>query len=363
MRLHHLLPSLLCFLLLQTAFSAAHAQSTQWIEAQYIGIEGQGWTETAHPFDRLPARAEQMVRKPLWELSHHTAGMCVHFSTNSKSVKARYTNRFNSGMPHMSDMGVKGVDLYVKKDGTWHWAGASKTSEPSWEGTLIDEMEPMMREFRLYLPTYDGIESLALGIDSTARLTPLKDEKSEGTLVFYGTSIMQGCSVSRPGMVPTAIIGRHLNHTTINLGFSGNGKLEPEMARLMGELDASCYVIDCTPNLNAEEIEEKTISFVKLLTSIKPGVPIVLVGNAGNQKRFILPSQQNIHHAKNSATKSAFRHLKKNKLKKVFLVKDNDLIGVDGEATIDGIHYTDLGYMRYVEAIKPAIKKALKHSK
>ncbi len=363
MRTRPLLLSLIYFLLFHIAVSTAHGQSTQWINAESLKIEGQGWTDTAHPFDRLPARAEQMVRKPLWELSHHTAGMCLHFSTNSKSVKARYTNRFNSGMPHMSDVGVKCVDLYVKKEGIWHWAGASKTSEPVWEGTLIDELEPKMREFRLYLPTYDGIESLALGIDSTARLISLKDENSDGTLVFYGTSIMQGCSVSRPGMVPTAIIGRHLNLITINLGFSGNGKLEPALARLMGELGASCYVIDCTPNLDAEDIEEKTISFVKLLRELKPDVPIVLVGNAGDQKRFVLPSQQNIHHAKNSALKSACNHLKKDRFKEIFLVKDNDLIGIDGEATIDGIHYTDLGFMRYAEAVKPAIKKALKRTK
>lgn len=32
----------------------------------------------------------------------------------------------------------------------------------------------------------------------------------------------------------------------------------------------------------------------------------------------------------------------------------------DGEATIDGIHFTDLGMMRYADLVCPIIKKAIK---
>ena len=36
------------------------------------------------------------------------------------------------------------------------------------------------------------------------------------------------------------------------------------------------------------------------------------------------------------------------------------MIGNDGEATVDGIHFTDLGMMRYVDHVLPVIRKALK---
>lgn len=339
------------------------AQQTIWTNGKTLGIEGQGWNDTQHPYDRLPAGAEEHVRKPVWDISQHTAGMCLHFATNSSFIKVKYTNRFDAGMPHMTDMGVKGVDLYALNKGRWYWAGASKTSEPQWEGILIEGLKPEMREYRLYLPTYDGIESVSIGIDSTAHINSLKNRNSAGTLVFYGTSIMQGCSASRPGMVPTAILGRQLNYTTINLGFSGNGRLEPELANLMAQLEADCYVIDCTPNLQDEVIEEKTISFVNQLRALKPETPIVLVGNAGHQQRFLLPEAQKTHSAKNIAIKNAYVHLKREKTKNLFLVKDFNLIGTDGEATVDGIHYTDVGYMRYAESVKPVIRRALKSVK
>ena len=39
------------------------------------------------------------------------------------------------------------------------------------------------------------------------------------------------------------------------------------------------------------------------------------------------------------------------------------MIGDDGEATVDAIHFTDLGMMRYVDHVLPTIQKALKKSR
>jgi lysophospholipase L1-like esterase len=36
-----------------------------------------------------------------------------------------------------------------------------------------------------------------------------------------------------------------------------------------------------------------------------------------------------------------------------------DLIGNDGEATVDGSHPTDLGMVRYADAIEPVLRKVL----
>lgn len=45
-------------------------------------------------------------------------------------------------------------------------------------------------------------------------------------IVLYGTSIAQGACASRPGMAWGNIVSRSLEIPLINLGFSGNGKLE-----------------------------------------------------------------------------------------------------------------------------------------
>ena len=43
---------------------------------------------------------------------------------------------------------------------------------------IIENMKPKMREYRLYLPLYDGTEELEVGIDSLSIMEkPVKYEK------------------------------------------------------------------------------------------------------------------------------------------------------------------------------------------
>ena len=95
--------------------------------------------------------------------------------------------------------------------------------------------------------------------------------------MFYGTSIMQGACASRTGMAQSSIIGRRINAPVINLGFSGNGKMEPEIARLLAELDPSVYVIDALPNMEAVLVKERAEAFVRTLREARPTTPIILV--------------------------------------------------------------------------------------
>src|SRR5215475_5218242 len=64
--------------------SAAKADGdTLWYDVRSLGVEGQGWKDVKAPFDRLPAKAEEMVRKEVWGLSRHSAGLCVRFVTDA----------------------------------------------------------------------------------------------------------------------------------------------------------------------------------------------------------------------------------------------------------------------------------------
>ena len=57
-----------------------------WYDARTIGIEGRGWAEAKAPFDRLPAKAEKIVRKPVWDLSRQSAGLCVRFRSDATTI-------------------------------------------------------------------------------------------------------------------------------------------------------------------------------------------------------------------------------------------------------------------------------------
>ena len=64
--------------------------------------------------------------------------------------------------------------------------------------------------------------------------------------------------------------------------------------------------------------------------------------------------------SRNAAQLALYKKLSKAGEKKLYYVSTDGMIGDDGEATVDGVHFTDLGMMRYVEKILPVMKKALR---
>jgi lysophospholipase L1-like esterase len=179
-------------------------------------------------------------------------------------------------------------------------------------------------------------------------------------IVFYGTSSVQGASASRAGMTYPAILGRELNRPIINLGFSGNGKMEAEVAELLTEIDAAVYVIDCLPNLSSKtEVEERTPKLIEILRRKHPMAPIILVENIRYPDAFIEERKNKIYQEKNAALNRIYKRLVSAKIKNLHYIPSNNLIGNDGESTIDGVHPTDLGFMRMSSIFEPTLKKIL----
>jgi len=167
-----------------------------WHDVTEWGVEGKGWEDTDRFFDRLPAKAEKLVRGAVWNLSRHSAGMLCRFATDATTIHTRYELLSGSvAMPHMPATGVSGVDLYVRdSEGQSRWVGVTRPTGKKVEAALAKNMDKAadgMREFSLYLPLYNSIESLEIGVPEGATFKPLAPREAK-PLVFYGTSIMHG---------------------------------------------------------------------------------------------------------------------------------------------------------------------------
>ena len=339
------------------------AGGLQWHDARDLAVEGKGWTETKQFYDRWPARAEGTVRKAVWSLGQDSAGLAVRFVTDATAISARWTLRHEQlAMPHMPASGVSGVDLYVKDKGKWHWLGSGRPDKsPANEKTLVKDMKPGRREYLLYLPLYNGVEELKLGVPQDATLEPAPP-RPDGLkpMVFYGTSILQGGCASRPGMAYPAILGRRLDRAHINLGFSGNAWGDPEVAQLLAELDPAVYVLDPLPNMKVEWVAPRLERFVTILRAAHPKTPIVLVENvAYPDGDYVGPRSE--HYTKaNARLRELYQRLVRAGDKRLLYVPAARLLGTDGEGTVDGTHATDLGFMRMADAIEPALRRAVK---
>ena len=335
-------------------------EGVAWYDASHWGVEGKGWTETARYYDRLPAKAEGVVRGPVWSLSRHSAGMAVLFETDASKIMVRY--RLHSGnlaMPHMPATGVSGVDLYGRNgEGKWGWIGVSRPGAQDVTATLADGLLPGSREYMLYLPLYNGVESLEIGVPEGAAFLPIAP-RSAKPIVYYGTSIAHGACASRPGMSFSAILGRWFDRPVINLGFSGNGRMDAEVADLLAELDASIFVIDCLPNMEGPAVAERAEPLVRRIRESRPDAPIVLVEDRTYANTPFLPARRQRHDESRAALHDAYKRLIASGVKDLHYVEGEALLGDDYEATTDSSHPSDLGMMRMAESLAPVLKPLL----
>jgi hypothetical protein len=354
------------FLLLLCCFSSSvFSQETSpkknnvtYYGKEHFLIEGTGVAESEKesPYDRLPASYKDKVRKPVWDLSKNSAGISIRFNSNSTSINVRWALLNDTKMNHMAETGIKGIDLYCKLNGIWTYVNTGKPTAKENEANLISSLSPIEREYKLYLPLYDGTTKVEIGIDNSSSITmPAADTKLP--IVFYGTSILQGGCASRPGMVFTSIISRKLNVDCINFGFSGNGRMDPPMAELISGIKASFYVIDCLPNMTAKQVTDSVIPLAKAIRAKNPNTPIVFVENVEYTRALFQANLKKSMDEKNQALKTEFDKLVLNGMKNLVYIGAAGSIGTDNEGTVDGTHLTDLGFIRYADYLIAKFKK------
>jgi hypothetical protein len=343
------------------AASRAAAGELEWHDVTKWGLEGREWTdkERLRYFDRFPADAEKSVTPAVWKLSRDSAGMMVRFKTDASALHVHVKlTKETLGLPHMPATGVSGVDFYARDDsGKWRWVMVTKPASQEMSVEVIKGLAPGEREYAAYLPLYNGVDTLEIGVAKGAHFEGLVPRKKP--VVFYGTSITHGASASRPGMVHTAILGRRLDMPVVNLGFSGNGRMDAAVGEYLTQIDASVYVIDCLPNMGPADVSIKCPPLVRQLRSAKPATPIILVEDRRFTNDWITPAKAKYHSENHAALKGAFETLKAEGVSNLFYIEGDALYGTDSEGATDASHANDLGFMRQAEIFEPVLRRAL----
>jgi len=139
-------------------------------------------------------------------------------------------------------------------------------------------------------------------------------------------------------MAYTAIVQRLLDIPVINLGFSGNGRMEPEMAELLAELDPAVYVLDCLWNMSEEMVTERVGPFVRRLRQAHPNTPILLAEDCSVSNTT--PTR------KGALVRKIYEDMQSEGIADLHFVSNENMLGDDGDGTVDGVHPNDLGMMR-----------------
>ncbi len=323
-----------------------------WHDVTQLRLEGRGWpAERAAFYDRLPPHARESVTAKVWELSHHTAGLFFRFKTGADSIRLRWTLLSGElGLKNMPPTAVSGIDLYAReKDGRWVFAGNGR---PRALSNDVRFNLPESEAYMIYLPLYNGIREMSVGIPSGEAFEQPAPDSAARPVVFYGTSITQGGCASRPGMAATAILARDLEVPLVNLGFSGAGKMEPAMAGLLAETDAALYVLDCLWNMDEDMVAHRVEPFIRRLRQARPGVPIVLVEDSNYRNQ--IPT------ARGKILRRIHQKLTGSGMEGLYFLSAENMLGTDGEATVDSVHPNDLGMMRQARVFADFLGPLLK---
>ncbi len=349
-----------CASLLLATCAAAAEPAVDWHDVAALKVEGKAWPDTENPFDRLPARALSAVTDSVRGLSRQSTGMAVRFRTNSDSIRVRWSlGDPVYVMAHMAATGTSGLDLYVKTDAGWTFAGLVRPGEKQDNEVTVFADRPLgERTYLLYLPLFNRVKSLSIGVAAGSSFQVVPNGAGK-TVVFYGTSITHGGCASRPGMAYPALIGRALDCETVNLGFSGSARMEPIIAELLAELDPDAFVIDALPNMGEEPVLEKHLHLVRTIRAQRPTTPILLIENIVYQTGRAFAPDGGHARGLNAQLRSAYEQLLKEGVKGLYYLPDDDLLGHDGEGTVDGVHPTDLGFTRMAQAIGPVVSRML----
>lgn len=359
-----LIGSILLFALFTLWAAVLPAQSEKdmkFTDAKELMILGQGFEKTIGPYGRLPQSLSAEFRPDLISLGRNSAGVAVRFSSDSPVISARWTLTNNFSMSHMASTGIKGLDLYVWLNGRWLFIGTAKPVGKENFSVFVKGMEKSEKEFVAFLPLYDGVESLQIGVSKESGIgAPKKNvlvkSASAKPIVIYGTSITQGGCASRPGMAYPAIISRLLNREVINLGFSGNGRLDFSMSKAISMIDPGVIILDCLPNTTYRSVKDSAYRFITNIVKNHPAVPLYMVENPNFANLVVDKASSAEIQKENEAWREIYDRLRSDGFKNIRYIKSSNFLGSDNEGTVDGVHPTDLGMQRMADKLYREIK-------
>ena len=336
------------------------AYAQDYTDALSLTVVGK-YCETVHPWDRLDAR-EGMTEGEKTQ-ARQSAGLAVAFNTNSRSVGVRVVwRRKAADGGNQGAIAARGFDLYMKKDGQWLWAGNGypRKNNPgeSHEVELFPAGGGNEKECLVYCPIYSEIESLEIITQEGSWIEPAA-RPFKGRIAVWGSSFTHGSGAGRCAMTWEAQLARATGYNFINLGFSGNCKLQPYFADALLEAPpVDAFVFDAFSNPTPQEVENRLEPFIRKFVQARPGVPIIFLQTIYREKRNFSDSYDAKERAKQEKAHELMRQMV-SRYPDVYWITSTSATSATHDATSDGTHPDSYGYTLWMESVKDPILEIL----
>ncbi len=330
-------------------------------------MEGLAWFEKEKEFFRLPKGCKEKVSEAVYWLSSHPAGAQIRFRSDANRISIKVKLNAPGNMTHMTAVGQTGFDLYYRDSNNPEYTFYSATNYPfgkdEYTVAIFNGDIKELRDFVINFPLYMGVKEVLVGIEKGCCLLEPVARKDDKKIVVYGTSITQGGCASRPGMAYTNILSRYFDQEFINLGFSGSGLGELEMAELITEIDnVGMIVLDYEANGGCTgHLEKYMEQFIGILRNKYPLVPILVMTKPPFANYRFVSDEIKARNRVFNFQKNLVNKLKLKGDKNIYFYDGNKVYGKHDiyEMTVDGLHATDLGFYMMAKSLYPVFKRIL----
>lgn len=326
-------------------------------KTQEIQVYGLYNYKNESQFKRLPDDVAKATSEQVSKLYTNPAGGRIRFNTNSKSLVIRATFPNISTRSIITMLNQAGFDVYKQINGKQEFIGSL---HPPID--LIDSYDKSInlgdgeKEITVYMPNYNNVSDVYIGIEKGAYIKPSRPYKNPKPILYYGSSITQGASVSRPGMIYESIISRALDTDFINLGFASGAKAENPIIDYMANIEYSIFVSDYDYNAPTPEYLEATHrNMYEKIRSKHPDVPYIML-----TKPIIHHNQRNEENKRrHDIIFNTYENAIKNGDKNVYIIDGFEIFSLfeSGDCSGDSVHPNDMGATVIAQNIIKLIKE------
>ena len=314
------------------------------------------------PYCRMPESVAEATSVKVAKRNYNTAGGRIRFTTDSPYValylKGTKLKSFSFDL-YIDDSKVGGrqpASIFVHS-----LRAAGDHAGDTYAGKIcLPEGE---HSITLNLPLMRGFDELYIGLAEGATLKEGLPYRNEKPIVFYGSSITQGVSASRPGLAYNSLVCRRLNADFVNLGFAGAAKAEEPMVDYLASLDMCFFVLDYDHNAPSPEyLRETHYTVYKRVRETHPDIPILLLSRPGfntYNAKGILRTNASID--RRDVIIDTFRAAREEGDKLVWYIDGESFFsGPDEcECTLDGIHPNDIGMLKMADSVHRTMLRIL----
>jgi len=330
-----------------------------------IKVYGLNWFEKDKLYIRCPKEKIEEINglaEGLYSLVEQPSGGMIAFYSNTTTLKIDVEMGGNFHMAHMAFTGQGGCDLYMgtsMSDLMFYKTASFNINNLNYSFTFFENIEKKKRLFLINLPLYASINNIFINVDVDASVeSPNLFDK--GRVVVYGTSITQGGCASRPGSSYTNALSRRMGYEFMNFGFSGNGRGQKEIASMLSEIgNVKLFILDYEANATLEMLKNTLDAFIDTLRIKYPTTPIIVMSKVRmaielHDKEAFERQRRSLNYQRSVVKKHSIND------PFIFFLDGHKIFGkYESEATVDGAHPTDLGFMLITDFLEKYLKKWL----